>query len=221
MTSQHAVLWTILLAACSSEDPGEFAGQFGEEDGLECVEASRSTVAVDEQVTVSAGRGETAETDAQSVIDAHTGDRTATLTWGKTSEETEVTVSVTSTGAAALVVYEPTDASLAHLDPCPVLLQVELDVSVNSDDGRLDDTFRAEGGTSGDRLYVEETVSPLGGSLDPQAMAPGDEPVEPDAIVVNLALGLDFSGQIIPVRTDVPGEDVQALGTWPGELEEE
>jgi len=211
-----------LLAGCSGGRPDAAIGQFGEDEDLVCVEESREPVAFDDTVQLEDRAGEPIDVAVEAVLAHAEATYSAELTWEATGEKTTLTVVLDADAdQVELVHFGPADEEIPP-ENCGSALSYPVSAEVVSDDGRLAETFDADAWGDPDGMHVDSFVSPLSGTLDPVAMHVGSEAVQPDEIRVNLHVNAGsspFSGSIGPVRIDDPDEDVQALGTWPGELE--
>lgn len=211
-----------LLAGC----PGSASmGQFGEEEDLRCEPTSRTPVLPEDTVEI----GYVDELNRVLVADLlalPAGDRIETLQWSDATE-TPVTVGLANARDPELVTYEY--ASDGHetedlAGVCPTQLEFTVDVTLNTDDGRMNDVFEGAVHTLGERVYVEHRITDPGGTIDVEALAQPGVTVEPDEVRVSIWLapdGSEFAGSLLPQPIGGIDDDAHPLGKWPaGWLEE-
>ncbi|MCA9568953.1 MAG: hypothetical protein KC656_13985 [Myxococcales bacterium] len=222
MKTKSTWIIAVGLAACGVQEPGP-NGQFGEEEQTICEVASRTPVV--ETDTVELWDGESTSTVLVADALALLGPTyTADLTWEATGETSLVATSFVSPRDVERVEYVYVDDDAEEggppVDPCPVRLELTVDVALGTMDGLLDEHFTTTAWSDGIVVGFEARVEAPDGTVDPVGLSVSDEPVQDGPIdVLAVVGGGEFSGFVAPVLAADPGGDVTPLGSWPGELE--
>lgn len=171
MRHRHPALLTLLalpglllLGACEQDpDPNNPGGQFGEEtDGCQVVE--EVALALDEVSELGFA--------AEEVLAYVEGEHAATLSWADGTSSGLVLVAA-EPGNARLLRYEYVSSSGEEPDIyCGDELAVDLDLAVDSDDGRLAEDFEVTlVSEEGSLAWITVDLEALEGSLDIESFA--------------------------------------------------
>ena len=191
----------ILVAGCSME-PDPAGGQFGEEADARCEPASTTELALDE----AAPHG---VTPAQ-VLALAVGKHRSELTWTQLGQSTSVTVDIAhNNGTIAWVDYELVSGSgTMFAAACVDELEIELDVTVQTDDGALNEAFAAKLTTADVSGHIVVELGNVQGTFDPWDHAPANHDF--DEMRTRLFLTTDASGVSGKIEAQGSGTDGKA-----------
>lgn len=126
----------VLTTACTLGTDPDDGGQIGEESGARCEAVGRTALAVDEESALGFA--------PQALVDLAVGSTTSTLDWAD-GTSTPLVEDVVVTGAMELVDYEVIDTGTGDGTQtamemalwCPDQVEIEVTLSLTTDDGRL------------------------------------------------------------------------------------